>query len=127
MHHLSGAETKSQRQESLINEKLSRSLRAWVMEKKFCLSYPDMQSIADDLDVSEEQLSYYCRTELGERFYTWRKGIRMRYAAFLLCFDKKTPISAIARMVGVNDRSDFRRQFNEILRMPPEEWRESTF
>lgn len=112
-------------QERTINKKLQDNLTKWVRENSFCADYQNVKSVADDLEVSVEQLNYFCKTELGVRFFTWRKELRMRYASFLLCLDEETPASNIGRLAGVDDSSDFRRQFKEIYKMSPEQWRKS--
>ena len=110
--------------DSLINNKIVRSLERWVLDRKFCAGYDDMEAVARDLDISAEQLGFFCTSVLGERFFSWRKGLRMRYAAFLLSIDNEIPTSSVGRMVGVSDKSDFRRQFMECFKVTPEQWRQ---
>ena len=109
--------------DSLINSKIIRSLERWVLDRKFCEDYDDLEAIASDMDISAQQLGFFCTSVLGERFFSWRKGLRMRYAAFLLSIDNETPTSSVGRMVGVSDKSDFRRQFMEYFKVTPDQWR----
>ena len=112
-------------QDKQINEVVRRKLDIWIDEKKFCCNYPSISELAQDIGVSESQLSFYCSSELHQRFLSWRKRLRMEYAAELLIKEKQIPASAVGRMAGVNDKSDFRRQFIEVFAMTPEEWRTS--
>lgn len=114
----------AEERDSLINNKILRSLESWVLERKFCEDYDDLDAIARDLDISAQQLGFFCTSVIGERFFSWRKGLRMRYAALLLSIDSEIPTSSIGRMVGVSDKSDFRRQFMEYFKVTPEQWRQ---
>lgn len=114
----------AEERDSLINNKILRSLESWVLERKFCEDYDDLDAIARDLDISAQQLGFFCTSVIGERFFSWRKGLRMRYAALLLSLDNEIPTSSVGRMVGVSDKSDFRRQFMEYFKVTPEQWRQ---
>ena len=58
------------------------------------------------------------------KFPTVRKVLRIEDAKKLLS-ETDIPISNISKMVGFNDKSDFRKQFREMLGYTPSEWRVS--
>ncbi len=90
------------------------------------MSYPSYDDLAQDLDVSREQLSWFFSEVLGDKFLSYRKRQRLAFAAFLMRSDAAMPASAVGQKAGIADKSDFRRQFMEVFKMSPENWRSSS-
>ena len=102
------------------------ALYSWTAGQKFRLSYPSYDALAQDLDVSREQLSWFFSEVLGTRFLSFCKRQRLAYAAFLMLQDGSMPASAAGQKAGIADKSDFRRQFNEVFGMSADNWRVSS-
>ena len=77
-----------------------------------------------DLDLTGEELSFYCSTRFGKTFLTWRKELRIEEAMDLLLKFPVIPASKIGLSLGIKDKSDFRHQFKSVTGMTPREWRE---
>ena len=82
-----------------------------------------MDAVADELGVSKEQLSFYFSNRIHRRFDTWRMELRIEEAKILLVDFPDVPASAVGAMVGIPDKSNFRRQFYEQTGFTPSEWR----
>ena len=99
-------------------------LEEWVRQRGYCRPDMAMEAVADELDISKEQLSYYCRVVLGESFLTWRKHLRSAEAQRLLRRDPDLSLQMVADRVGIMDKTNFRRQFYEVCGCFPAEWLE---
>ncbi|MBO7603385.1 MAG: helix-turn-helix transcriptional regulator [Bacteroidales bacterium] len=97
-------------------------LDKWIREKRWAEDLT-MQEIADDLQISREDLSLFFRIQTGKNFLKWRKERRIEEAKKLLLEDRDIPTLIIGEAVGICDKSNFRRQFKEITGCTPAEWR----
>ena len=114
------------KEDAKIADKIMGALYSWTAGQKFRLSYPSYDALAQDLDVSREQLGWFFSEVLGTRFLSFRKRQRLAYAAFLMLQDGSMPASAAGQKAGIADKSDFRRQFNEVFGMSADNWRVSS-
>ena len=111
------------KEESRIRDRILREMYGWTADKGFCRNYPSYESIAQEMDISVEQLGWFCQQSLGTSFRSLRKRQRVAYAAFLMRWNVDMPASSAGQEAGISDKSDFRRQFTEVMRMAPEDWR----
>ena len=99
-------------------------LGRWVADRAYCHPDQSMEAVAEELGISMEQLSYYCRSVLGVHFLTWRKQLRIAEAQRLLRADPALSLQVVGERVGITDRTNFRRQFYEVCGCLPAEWLE---
>ena len=76
------------------------------------------------MDVPREDVVSVIHGWIGERFLTVRKRLRVHDAAELLTGRPDLSMADIARLVGFQDKSDFRRAFTSEKGMTPRQWRE---
>ena len=114
---------------SLVSEKhyvpdarTAQAVQSWVQTKAYCLPDPGIDEVAARLGVDRDQLTDYCNYVLHKNFLTWRKELRIEEAKRLLFAAPDRNLSLLAESLGV-DRSNFRRQFQEVTGMPLTEWR----
>lgn len=100
----------------------TQKIEQWI-EGKCWLRDASLQQAADEAGVPQERFSRYFRRELGKSFLQWRKEARINEAKVLLLKEKETPTAIIGEAVGINDKSNFRRQFRELTGMTPAQWR----
>ena len=105
-----------------VNADVIKKVEKWIIDKRWNEDR-SMLETAGDIGVSQEQLSLYFRVVIGKAFLHWRKEIRIEEAKNLLLKDKSVPMLIIAESVGINDKSNFRRQFKEVTGYTPAEWR----
>lgn len=108
-----------------MDKRIRHSLEEWVALGHHREHYDSLEAIACDLNVSKEQLAYFFSHTVGQKFLSWRKSIRIEDAKILLLTRKDLSITQIGTLVGIPDKSDFRRQFYEITGCFPFEWRAS--
>ena len=99
-------------------------LEEWVRQRGYCRPDMSMEAVAEELELSKEQLSYYCRVVLGEGFLTWRQGLRIAEARRLLLQHPDMSLQTVSERVGIMDKTNFRRQFYEVCGCYPAEWLE---
>ena len=61
-------------------EKVEKHLARWVRDGKHHECYDSMEEILDELDLTNQELSFYCSRILNKKFLTWRKEIRIEDA-----------------------------------------------
>ena len=115
------------KEEARIGDKILDALYEWTAGQKYCNAFPSYDALAQDLDVSREQLGWFFSDILGGKFMSYRKRQRIAYAAWLMRSDATMPAAAAGQKAGIADKSDFRRQFLEVFRQTPEQWRTSSF
>ena len=95
----------------------------WVRAKGYRLPHRTLQEAAENIGTDSVKLHRYCINSLGMDFRAWRTSLRMEDAKKLLTEEPSLPASQVARIVGINDRSNFFRQFTSITGVTPEQWR----
>ena len=95
----------------------------WVKGKGYRLPHRTLQEAAECIGTDSVMLHRYCINSLGMDFRAWRTSLRIEDAKKLLSEEPSLSAARIARIVGINDRSNFFRQFTEITGESPDEWR----
>lgn len=109
------------RVKKIIDFRIASAIESWIEEKRYLLPQT-MQQAADDMGISRDQLSYFFHTYHSTSFLKWRKERRIDEAKALLLSQPDLSLSDLAVSVGINDRSNMRRQFQEVTGMSPSEW-----
>lgn len=112
------------REEIIYGREIVGKIDEWMDSKGYCRQDESMQDIALRLGVSRYELSWVSRKVYGDNFLSLRKRLRISEAARLLLEDTQAPISLIGERVGITDRTNFRRQFVEVMGKTPQEWRD---
>lgn len=106
---------------TLDSDSLMR-IEKWILDKRWAED-KSIDEIAKDLGIKKQQLSLHFRLTTGKAFLQWRKEMRIEEAKKMLLDDRTIPTSFIGEAVGIEDKSNFRRQFKEITGCTPSEWR----
>ena len=127
MRYLSALKSSSYRTPfvSPARKLIGQELMEWVLFREYLDPAADMDCVAGRLGVPREDVSDLLWTCTGERFLTMRKRLRIEDAKQLLLTKPDMTMSQIARAVGFQDKSDFRRAFREETGFLPRIWRES--
>lgn len=127
--HIRLGDRKAKREEAACLRKtcakVGKKLADWVREGKHREHTPSIQKIAEEMDVTREELAFYCSTRLHKSFYSWRKELRIRDAMSMILEHKEMPLCQIGFSVGIPDKSNFRHQFKSVTGCTPREWRAS--
>ena len=100
-------------------------MKVWIENKRYRECSLSREDVASELNTSPAFLSAYFNGVLKSDFYTWRTSLRIEDAKKLLLDNTELPVSLVGEMVGINDRSNFHRQFKKVTGLSPSQWRES--
>ena len=102
---------------------IGMGLGEWILFRKYRDAEEDIDTLAERLGVTREEITSFMHGWMGERFLTVRKRLRVHDAAELLTGSPELSMSDIARIVGFQDKTDFRRAFATEKGMTPHQWR----
>lgn len=105
--------------------KTKKGLAVWIRKRGYLDASASMEKVADEIGVSSAQLSYYFKTFIGKPFPTWRKEMRIQESLELLVKYPEMPIVRIGEHVGIPDKSNFKKQFREMMNLSPSEYRKN--
>ncbi|MBO4585714.1 MAG: AraC family transcriptional regulator [Bacteroidales bacterium] len=103
--------------------KVALAVKNWQDSKAYLQNVPHPSKCAHQMGIKPAQLHRYCLETFGQDFRTWRTTLRIEDAKKMLLEERTTPVSVIARRVGITDRSNFSRLFREHTGMLPTAWR----
>jgi len=106
------------------SKQIAALVQAWVNRKGYRLPHRTIEEAAEDIGTTSVILHRYCINCLGEDFRSWRTNLRIEDAKKLLAQEPELSASKVARIVGINDRSNFFRQFSAITGYTPEQWKQ---
>ena len=87
-------------------------------------TYQNMGDVAEKFGISKDELSWYCHSTYGCGFLSIRKELRIFEAKRIIEENPYLPLNTIGEMVGISDKTNFRRQFYEVTGETPQEWRD---
>jgi len=105
--------------------RLEKSLEQWVADKRYREYDKSRQEIATELKTTTDMLLLYFNIKVGEDFRTWRTRLRIEDAKHLLIEEPDVSIASIAERCGFSDRSNFHKQFTNIVGCSPKVYRDS--
>jgi len=104
---------------SMVEEKLS----GWLSEGKHHEKNAGIEEVAEELGLTRTELTSFFSRKHHTTFMSWRTAMRIEEARALMDRDPQMPLSRIANMVGIDDKSDFRHQFKKAVGCTPSEYR----
>ena len=106
-------------------KRLEKAMKVWIEHKRHRECSLSREDVASELNTSTAFLNAYFNDVLKSDFYTWRTSLRIEDAKKILLEETGLPVSLVGEMVGINDRSNFHRQFKKVTGLSPRQWRES--
>lgn len=94
----------------------------WIKDRRWTED-ATLDEVAESLGIDKEYLSRIFRARFGKSFLQWRKHMRIDEAKRLLIKDSKIPTALVGEAVGINDKSNFKRQFRDLTGCTPAQWR----
>lgn len=104
-------------------DKLRIDLERWVAEKHYIDIDSNPDKVAKELGTTKNRLNIYFSKCVGVSFREWRTRLRVEEAERILREDYEVIVSSLHELVGVSDKSNFRRSFKQITGMTPNEYR----
>lgn len=105
------------------DESLREALCRWVEEKKFTRGDVGVEETALELGTNIQFLRNYFKRQMGVDFRSWRLKLRLDEALRLMNESPDLPVNEINERVGINDRSNFHRQFVKMVGVTPADYR----
>lgn len=121
-----GLETRSTVTDNETVQKLKEKLLAYMeAEKPFLNPELTLTDLAQQLEISRNQLSQVINTGIGDNFYNFVNKFRVEEVKNLIRNDakKKYTILALASDAGFNSKSSFNNIFKRITGLTPSEYR----
>ena len=110
--------------QKMLFDRIGKAVERWVWEKGFTKPLTTVAEVAADIGIPSDQLNVFVRLHTRKTVLSWRKTLRIREARNLLRAYPELPLATIGEMVGIDDKSNFKRQFADVVGMPPRLWRE---
>ena len=110
--------------QKMLFNRIGQRVERWVLEKGFTKPLSSVGEVAADIGIPADQLNIFVRLQTRKTILSWRKDLRIQEARRLLLEFPDLPLATIGEMVGIDDKSNFKRQFADVVGMPPRLWRE---
>lgn len=104
-------------------DKLRIALESWVAEKHYIDIDSNPDKVAKELGTTKNLLNCYFAKYEHITFREWRTQLRIKEAERILCEEDGVVVSSLHELVGVSDKSNFRRHFKQFTGMTPHEYR----
>ena len=104
-------------------DKLRVALESWVAEKHYIDIDSNPDKVAKELGTTKNLLNCYFSKYEHITFREWRTRLRIKEAERILCEEDGVVVSSLHELVGVSDKSNFRRHFKQLTGMTPNEYR----
>ncbi len=110
--------------QKMLYKRIGATVDGWVRAKGYTKPLATVGQVAADIGIPADQLNVFVRLRSRKTVLAWRKDLRILEARRLLMSYPDLPVSMVGVMVGIDDKSNFKRQFAEVVGMPPRQWRE---
>lgn len=107
-----------------LNEEMVASMDKWLRDKGYCQPDQSMGDVAEEFGMSKDELSCFCHATYGCGFLSVRKEMRVFEARRIIEENPYLPLNSIGEMVGISDKTNFRRQFFEVTGETPQQFRD---
>ena len=104
-------------------DKLRIDLERWVAEKHYIDIDSSPDKVAKELGITKTRLNGYFAQYEQTTFREWRTQLRLKEAERILREEDEVAVSSLHELVGVSDKSNFRRSFKQFTGMTPHEYR----
>ncbi len=104
-------------------DELEEKLDLWIENKRFLDKDIAVDDIVNELGVSRREFTQYFTINKQTTFRSWRLGLRIEEAARIIREDENVSISQIHDLVGINDRSNFYRHFQQTFGVTPSQYK----
>lgn len=94
-------------------------------DKLYTLENLNLELLADQLALSQHQLSELINTEFQQGFSRYIRQYRIEEAKRLLLVEPNASVLSIGLSVGFNSQSNFYAAFRDIVGMPPAQYRKN--
>lgn len=106
-----------------LQDGIRNGLIEWLLCRDYLETDDCLERLASDMRASEEDVSAFIYLGTGNRLRSIRKELRIYDAQILLLRYPDTPVNKICKYVGIEDKSNFRKLFRDVVGCTPTDWR----
>lgn len=104
-------------------EKIRKQMVEWILYRKYWDRNDRMDTICEKCGVPRNEVVSFVKNLSGKKYVSLRKELRVQDAIEMLDEHTELSIQDISRMVGLTDKSNFRRDFSSVKGTTPFKWR----
>lgn len=104
-------------------ESIRKCLAEWILLREYWNKEDSLEVLSDKSGVTKEEMAAFIIRHTGVRYLTLRKELRIYDAKELILQNPEMTIYEISEMVGLTDKSNFRKNFTELIGVSPSVWR----
>ena len=104
-------------------DKMRLDLERWGAVKHYIYINSSPDKVAKELGITKTRLNGYFAQYEQTTFREWRTQLRLKEAERILREEDEVAVSSLHELVGVSDKSNFRRSFKQFTGMTPHEYR----
>lgn len=101
---------------------LAEAIDSWVEARQYVRCDLTVEEIAQQLGTTHVMFKWYFANRIGTPFRTWRQELRLEEAKRILR-EEDVSVSAVHKMVGIADKSNFHKIFRKQTGMTPLEYK----
>lgn len=104
-------------------ERIRQGLADWVLFREYWKDNDSPSVLAERMDITGDELSGFIRDSFAEKYMTIRRELRIGDACEIMLEHPEVPIHLVGKMVGISDKSDFRKAFVTEKGCTPSLWK----
>lgn len=105
-------------------ERIRKCIVNWILYREYWDQHDSLDSFSSRTGIPREEITSFLSEYSGSRYLSIRRELRLSDAKDLMLERPELPIYEIAKMVGINDKSNFRKDFTEMTGYKPKIWQE---
>lgn len=105
-------------------EQIRRSIVNWILYREYWDQNDSLDAFSDRTGIPREEITSFLFNHTGHRYLSIRRELRICDAKTMMLERPELPINEVARMVGISDKSNFRKDFTETVGYKPTLWKE---
>lgn len=105
-------------------EHIRRCIVDWILYREYWDKNDNLDTFSQRTGIPREEITSFLYDHTGGRYLSIRKELRIDDAKNMIRERPDLSVHEIAKMVGIYDKSNFRKDFTEIVGYRPKLWKE---
>ena len=105
-------------------ERIRRCIADWILYREYWDKDDNLDTFSQRTGIPREEITSFLYDHTGGRYLSIRKELRIEDAKSLIRERPDLSVYEIAKMVGIYDKSNFRKDFTELVGYKPKLWKE---
>lgn len=104
-------------------ERIRNGIAEWILFRHYWQENDSPAALARRLDITGDELALFLKERFEEKYMAMRKRLRIEDAGEIMLEHPEVPIYLIGKIVGISDKSDFRKLFATEKGCTPSVWK----